>query len=51
MLDQTLVVLGSEFGRTSRINDNDGRTTATRASCACWPGLGSSVSRRSWSKR
>ena len=25
LLDQTLVVLGSEFGRRSRINDNDGR--------------------------
>ena len=25
MLDQTLVVLGTEFGLTSRINDNDGR--------------------------
>ena len=25
LLDQTLVVLESEFGRTPRINDNDGR--------------------------
>ncbi len=25
LLDQTLVVLGTEFGRTPRINDNDGR--------------------------
>ncbi len=25
LLAQTLVVLGTEFGRTSRINDNDGR--------------------------
>ena len=25
LLDQTLVVLASEFGRMSRINDNDGR--------------------------
>ncbi len=24
LLHQTLVVLGSEFGRTPRINDNDG---------------------------
>ena len=25
LLDQTLVVLGTEFGRTPGINDNDGR--------------------------
>ena len=25
LLDQTMVVLGTEFGRTPRINDNDGR--------------------------
>ena len=25
LLAQTLVVLGTEFGRTPRINDNDGR--------------------------
>ena len=25
LLDQTLVVLGTEFGRMPRINDNDGR--------------------------
>ena len=25
LLDQTLVVLGTEFGRTPRINDHDGR--------------------------
>ena len=25
LLDQTLGVLGTEFGRTPRINDNDGR--------------------------
>jgi uncharacterized protein (DUF1501 family) len=25
LLDQTLVALGTEFGRTLRINDNDGR--------------------------
>ncbi len=25
LLDQTLVVLGTEFGRTPRINNNDGR--------------------------
>ncbi len=28
LLDQTLVVLGSEFGRTPRINDNDGGDSA-----------------------
>ena len=27
LLDQTLVVLGTEFARTTRINDNDGRDT------------------------
>ena len=25
LLDQTLVVLGAEFGRTPRINDDDGK--------------------------
>ena len=31
LLDQTVVVLGTEFGRTSRINDNDGRDPNTIA--------------------
>ena len=44
LLDQTLVVLGAEFGRTPRINGNDGRDHHNRTferSRACWPGLGS----------
>ena len=43
LLDQTLVVLGGEFGRTSRINDNDGRDHDHKASSAWWAGLGSAA--------
>ncbi len=37
LLNQTLVVLGTEFGRTPRINDDDGWKTMT-ASGACRQG-------------
>ena len=37
LLDQTLMVLGTEFGCKLRINDNDGRDHHRLH--ACWPGL------------
>lgn len=42
LLNQMLVVLGSEFGRTPRIRINDmtGETCTTERSRACWLGLG-----------
>ncbi len=43
LLNQTLVVLSTEFGRRPRINDNDGRDCDDWHSRACWPGLGSTV--------
>ena len=40
LLDQTLVVLGTEFGRTPRINDNDGREHEDKASGCLLAGAG-----------
>ena len=45
LLGQTLVVLGTDFGRTARINDNDLRDNHKKAR-ACWPGVGSRAERR-----
>ena len=40
LLDQTLVVLATEFGRTPQINDNDGRDRHNKASTCMLAGAG-----------
>ena len=40
LLDQTLVVLGTEFGRTPRMNDNDGRDHHNKAFTCLLTGAG-----------
>ena len=41
LLNQTLVVLGAEFGSTAQGTDNEGENTATEHVRASWPGRGS----------
>ena len=52
LLDQTLVVLRTEFGRTPRINDNDVRNQHKVFICLlAAAGIGLKVHRRSWARR
>ena len=46
MLEKTLVVLGREFGRTLRINDNDGQELRDEAFACLLAGAGIDVGRR-----
>ena len=46
LLDQTLVVVGTEFGPVSWINDKDGRDHHRKSSRACWLGVGSGAERQ-----
>ena len=39
LLDETLVVVMGEFGRTPRINADAGRTIGARAAPSCWPAV------------
>ena len=43
LLDQTLGVLGAEFGRTTRINDNDGRNHSAKLMACLLAGAGMKV--------